>query len=79
MVETKREMPIFVKIDEYKDILDVMDMLKHKLAETRAVMQKLNDIKNEEDSELEQWKLQLDEIERRVNFIDKTLFEPEPY
>jgi hypothetical protein len=79
MAEGRKEMPIFVKIDEYKDILDVLGLMKHKIAETKAVMGRLNEIKNEEDSELEQWKLQLEEIERKVNFIDKTLFEPQAY
>ncbi|MFH1511345.1 MAG: hypothetical protein ABIF10_06645 [Candidatus Woesearchaeota archaeon] len=75
----RREMPIFVKIDEYKEILEVMDLLKNRIAETKVVMGRLNEVKNAEDSELEQWKAQLDEIERKVTFIDKTLFEPEPY
>jgi predicted nuclease with TOPRIM domain len=75
----KNGMPIYVKIDEYKDILDVVDMMKHKIAETKEVLRRLNEIKNEEDSELEQWKSQLDEVERRIAFIDKTMFLPEPY
>jgi division protein CdvB (Snf7/Vps24/ESCRT-III family) len=78
-MDEQREMPIFVKIDEYKDILDIMDLLKNKIAETKAVMGRLNDIKNEEDAELDQWRNQLDEIDKRINFIDRTLFEPEPY
>jgi division protein CdvB (Snf7/Vps24/ESCRT-III family) len=78
-METRREMPIYVKIEEYKDILEVMGLLKNKIAETKAVMGRLNEIKNEEDSELDQWKSQLDEVERRIAFVDKTLFEPELY
>ena len=78
-METKKEMPIFVKIDDYKDILDILGILKHKIAETKTVMARINEIKNAEDSEIQQWKLQLDEIERKLDFIDKTLFEPQTY
>ncbi|MFH0979092.1 MAG: hypothetical protein V1837_07375 [Candidatus Woesearchaeota archaeon] len=78
-METRKEMPIFVRIDEYKDILDLMGLLKTKIAETRSVMGRLSEIKNEEDATLEQWKTQLDEIERKISYIDKTLFETEPF
>jgi hypothetical protein len=73
----KREMPIYVKIEEYKDILDIMNLIKSKLAEAKATMGKINEIKNEEDSELELWRSELEEVERKINFIDKALFEPE--
>ena len=73
----KREMPIYVKLDEYRDILDIMNLIKSKLSEAKLTMGKINEIKNEEDSELELWKSELDEVERKIQFIDKTLFEPE--
>ena len=69
-------MPVFVKIDEYKDVLDIMNMVKNKVAEAREILNRVNEIKNEEDAELELWHSSLDEIERKVEFIDKTLFEP---
>ncbi len=76
-MDIKREMPIYVKIDEFKDIAEVVEMIKEKVAETKSVMARLAEIKNQEDTELEQWKNQLDEVESRISFIDKTLFMPE--
>lgn len=73
----KAEMPIYVKLDEYKDILDIMGLMKTRINEAKKIMGKINEIKNEEDSELELWKSELDEVDRKVEFIDKTLFEPE--
>ena len=70
------EMPVFVRIDEYKDVLDVMNMIKNKVSDAREILGKLNELKNEEDAELELWHSGLEEIERKVNFVDKTLFEP---
>lgn len=69
-------MPVFVKIDEYKDVLNVMNMIKSKLNDARATLAKINDLKNEEDAELELWHTGLEEVERKVEFVDKTLFEP---
>lgn len=72
----KEEMPVFVKIDEYKTVLDLMNLIKGKLAQAKETLVKINELKNEEDAELELWRNSLDEIERKVEFVDKTLFEP---
>jgi hypothetical protein len=69
--------PLFVKIEEYKDVLDVVNMVKSKIADVKRTIGKINELKNEEDAELEQWHSAMDEVERKVEFIDKTLFEPE--
>ena len=73
----EREMPIYVRIEEYRDVLDVVNMIKNKLEEARALLKDINDLKNEEDAELERWSAGLDSIERKMKYIDKTLFEPE--
>ncbi|MFW5745959.1 MAG: hypothetical protein ACOCWQ_00220 [Nanoarchaeota archaeon] len=72
-------MPVFVKVDEYKDVLDLMNMVKTKLGEAKNILNHLNELKNEEDAELESWKLNIDDISKKVEFIDNTLFEPEKY
>ena len=68
---------IFVKIDDYKDVIDVMDLIKRKITEARASLDRINNLKNDEDAELDLWKSTLDDIERRVNSVDNLLFEPE--
>ena len=72
-------MPVFVKVDEYKDVLDLMKMVKGKLAEAHEVLGHLNELKNEEDAELESWKLNVEDIQKKIDFIDNALFEPEHY
>jgi len=73
----KAEMPIYVKLDEYKDILDIMGLMRSRLDDAKKTLGKINEIKNEEDSELELWNSEIDEVERKIEFIDRTLFEPE--
>jgi predicted nuclease with TOPRIM domain len=68
---------VFVKIDEYKDILDILELIKNKLNEAKETLGNLNELKNEEDSELELWNSTLSEIERKVENIDRSLLEPE--
>jgi hypothetical protein len=71
--------PIFVKIDEYKDILDVITLIKGKIDEAKSILGEINELKNTEDRELEVWASELEEVERKVNFIDRTLLDPEAY
>jgi hypothetical protein len=71
------EMPIYVRIEEYKDVLDVINMVKNRLKQAKDTLRKINELKNEEDVEMEKWEAGLDQVERRIAFIDKVLFEPE--
>jgi uncharacterized protein Yka (UPF0111/DUF47 family) len=72
-----KEMPVFVKIEDYKEILDVIELMKNKIAQAKGLIQRINELKNEEDSELEAWKTNIDEIEQKVDNIDSSLLEPE--
>lgn len=73
----KKEVPVYVKVDDYKDVLEIMDVIKKKIIETKGVLQKLNDLKNAEDTEFDAWSAELEEVERKIAFIDRTLFEPQ--
>ena len=68
--------PVFVKIDEYKEAMSLIDNIKSKVKEANGMLGKINDIKAKEEAELDQWKSHLDEIDRKVDFMDRTLFEP---
>jgi len=69
--------PVFVKIDDYKDLLDVLDLIKDRLSEAKRTLADINELKNDEDAELELWSSTLNEIEKKLEDIDRTLFEPE--
>jgi len=71
------EAPVFIKIENYKDVLDVLDLIKDRLGEAKRTLADINELKNDEDAELELWNSTLYEIEKKIEDIDKTLFEPE--
>ena len=77
MQEQRSGAPVFVKIDEYKEILDVLDMIKAKIREVRETLGSINSLRNEEDAELSMWNTTINEIERKIDSIDKIMFEPE--
>jgi hypothetical protein len=67
--------PIFVKSDDYKQILDSISIIRNKLKETESIAARLNEIKNMKDKEFERWRSELEDIQRKTLYIDKTLFE----
>ena len=69
--------PVFVKIDEYKDVLDIIDLIKNKINEAKHLIDQVNEIKSQEDTEIEIWYNEILDVERKVEYMDKTLLEPE--
>lgn len=72
-------MPVFVKVDEYENVLDLVKMIRRKLDEAKETLLKINDLKNEEDHQLEIWQNTLAEVEKKIDFIDHSMNEPEKF
>ncbi len=66
--------PVFVKIDEYKEVLDILDVVKTKIESAKGVLSEVRQLKDEEDRELAAWTANLDDITSKINAIDKTIF-----
>lgn len=77
MREQRTGAPVFIKVDEYKEILDVLDMIKGKVKEIRETLGSINALRNDEDAELAMWNSTINEIEKKIEGIDKLMFEPE--
>lgn len=68
--------PVFVKIENHKELLDIMAQIRGKTEEAKNMLRKISELKNEEDTELQSWRDNLEEVERKVEFISKLLGEP---
>ena len=73
----EQKAPVFVKIEDYKDITEIMGLIKEKLDQARFLLNKVNEIKKQEDAELANWSKELEEVTKRVHEIDHLLLEPE--
>ena len=69
--------PIFVKVDAYKEILDVLDLIKGKVEDIRGTLENLNELRKEEDVEVSKWNKTIDDVESKIAEIDKMMFEME--
>ena len=73
------KMPIFVKVDEYHEVLNLMRSIKRKIDESKNTLLKIHDLKNEEDELVDQWQNGLTEVEKKLDFIEHSLNEPENF
>jgi len=71
--------PIFVKIDEYDEILKNVSLLKEKLAQSRAILKRISELKIEEYNHLSKWDASLETIEKNIESVDKILAKPESF
>ncbi len=71
-----REAPVFVKIEEYKQVIDTIDLIKKNLAEAKKVFAELTSLKDQENAELQSWGANIEEIEAKLGEIDKMVVNP---
>jgi len=69
--------PVFVKIEDYKDVLDTIGLVKDKINQAKETIAKIHELKTKEDEELANWDRTLEEVGSKVEEIDHNLFEPE--
>ncbi len=69
-------MPVFVRVEDYKDVLEVLELLNSKLEEAKSTVARINELKNQEDSELELWQSELTDVEKKISKINSNLLEP---
>lgn len=70
-----RDNTLFVKIDKYKESMKTLNLIKESLINTEHILDKLHQIKTQEDNEIQQWHDQIKRIKQKVIFIDRNLFE----
>ena len=63
--------PVYVKINDYEEVLTTLENVKRKVREARDLLIKLNELKAEEDRELLAWNESLEDINNRLGQIDK--------
>ncbi len=71
----KKEGPLFVRIDKYKEALHSLEYIKNRIKEAEHVLDEIDRLRMEEARELEHWKNELKAIKDKLLGIDKKLFE----
>ena len=71
----RKNAPVFVKVNEYQELLDILDVMKQKIKNTESTLAKIKELKSQEDEEIKEWEKSIGEVSKRIAFIDKTFFE----
>lgn len=63
--------PLFIKVEEYNEVIDLLKQIEGKLEETKKIIEELNQIKNEEDAEINSWQQNITAIEEKTRQINQ--------
>lgn len=69
------ETPVFVKIEEYKEILSIMNVINKKLDDVRETLAKLKRLKHDEDEQIVAWSANLNDVSKKIEYINELLSE----
>ncbi len=67
--------PVFVKLEKYRDVMVNVEMLKQKIKETEYLLERIEEIRVQEQVELTNCYANLNKIKEKLITIDKKLFE----
>lgn len=67
--------PIYVKVDKYKELLEVLKTINAKLQNVDKTISKINDLKAQEDNQIQSWNDNLADIRARLEKINQAFYE----
>lgn len=75
IVETVRPStkPAFVAVEDYKRIINDTNIIRSKLMDAETFVKRLGDLKNEEERSFERWRTQLEDVEKKLNYVDQLI------
>jgi hypothetical protein len=67
--------PIYVKVDKYKELLEVLRGINVKLGQVDKTVEKINALKSQEEAQLQQWSENLNDIKSRLERINNAFYD----
>lgn len=67
--------PIYVKIEDYDELLNMFTVIKKNISTAKDVLGKIAELKTQEDIELENWHAEIAEVETKMRLVDEQLFD----
>jgi len=67
--------PIFVMAENFMEMVREISSANSVLRKSNDELKRLDELKTDKDKEFEKWKRSLEDIQRKLIFVDKTLFE----
>ena len=67
--------PIYVKVDKYKEMTQVLKAIGAKLTSIDKTISKINELKAQEDEQLRKWNDNLTDVRSRLDKINSAFYE----
>lgn len=67
--------PIYVKVDKYKEMTQVLKAIGAKLTSIDKTISKINELKAQEDEQLRKWNDNLADVRSRLDKINSAFYE----
>ena len=64
---------MFIKMETYKEALAAIDLIKGKIDDAKKSLIRINDLKKEEEVEMEIWRKMVNDVEVKLRRVDQTL------
>jgi len=71
---TKPIEPIYIRIDKFQSAQKNFEQIKDKINEIESLLQKVKDIKSQEETELNGWTEDIEKIKARLSEVDSEIF-----
>jgi hypothetical protein len=66
--------PIFIRIDKFEESLKIFEGVKEKVKEIEDLLKKTKELKIKEDKELSLWEMEIQELKKQIENVDKDIF-----
>ncbi|MBU2562703.1 MAG: hypothetical protein KKF68_03520 [Nanoarchaeota archaeon] len=70
----KKAEPIFIRIDKFEESLKIFDKTKKQISEIEAGLRDIKRLKEEENSELENWESEIIQLKNQIEKVDRDIF-----
>lgn len=66
--------PVFIKLDQYKEILNIVEVINKKVINVKQNLSELEELKNKEEEEIMNWEKNMDEITHKMESLHEELY-----
>lgn len=67
------EKSTFIRVDRFESVMSALSAIKRKIAEAKATLGRINELKQEEDAAAQKWSNDLNSVQARVENIGTEL------
>ena len=73
----KQEGTVFISVADYQDIMEHMTKTQQNIEESEQLLARLGELTNTEESLLDEWRGHLEDMEKKLSYVDQVIFEGE--